>query len=171
MRAWLARPAERQHAQTLSSLRESGNPVRNILFLCYGNICRSPVAEKVAQRLMPGVEVTSAGFYPEEGRQTPEHVQLAAKSIGIDLSAWSSRRVTRAMVRHADLGVLFDLYNFRDYRREFPEDQNKLVLLGLFLNPPRRTITDPYNKSSSETLEVVKLIETAVAALARQIPL
>ena len=169
MRLWLAGPAERQHTKTLSVLRDAGKPARRILFLCYGNICRSPVAEKVALRLMPEVGVTSAGSYPKENRLTPEHVQVAAKSIGVDLSGWSSRKVNREMVQRADVVVLLDLYNFRDYRREFPKDQNKALFLGLFLDPPQLAITDPYNKSADETLRIVKLIEAGVTGLARQI--
>jgi protein-tyrosine phosphatase len=169
IRLWLAGPAERQHTATLRTLRESRRPVRKILFLCYGNICRSPVAERVAQRLMPGMEVISAGFYPTERRNTPAQVQAAARSIGVDLSAWSSRRVTQEMVRSADLLVISDLYNFRQLRREFPESQHKVLFLGLFLDPPQLAIADPYNKSDKETLRIVRLIEAAVSAFARQI--
>jgi protein-tyrosine phosphatase len=169
MRWWLAGPAERHHIETLRAWRDSGRPGRKILFLCYGNICRSPVAEKVAERLMPGMKIASAGFFPTEKRKTPGNVQSAAKSIGVDLSTWSSRRVDQEMVHSADLVVLLDLYNFRDYRREFPDDLNKVLFLGRFLDPPQLTITDPYDKSADETLRIIKLIEEGVAGLARQI--
>ena len=75
------------------------------------------------------------------------------------------------MVQRADLVVLSDLYNFRDYRREFSGDQNKVLFLGLFLNPPQLAITDPYNQSADETIHIVKIIEAAVAGLAREIAL
>ena len=168
MRLWFAEPARHQHARTLQSFRDSGKQPRNILFLCYGNICRSPVAEKLCQRLMPRADVTSAGFYPQERRTTPTNVQRAAQTIGVDLSAWSSRRVSQELVDRSDLVVLLDLRNFRDYRRAFPSNENKVSFLGLFLDPPQVDITDPYDKSDSETLGIMRLIETATRALARQ---
>ncbi len=73
------------------------------------------------------------------------------------------------MVERADLVALFDLRNFRDFRREFPNAQAKVVFLGLCLDPPQLEITDPYNKPADETLRIVKQIEAAVARLARQI--
>ena len=168
MRLRLAEPARRQHERTLRVLKESGKPPKSVLFLCYGNICRSPVAEKLAQRLMPAAHITSAGFYPRENRPTPRNVQEAARSIGIDVTAWSSRRVSREMVDHADLVVILDLKNFRNFRREFPDDQGKVAFLGLFLNPPQLDITDPYNLADDETLQIVRLVENAIQELARQ---
>jgi protein-tyrosine phosphatase len=161
--------AERQHSETLSAFRQSGNPVEKILFLCYGNICRSPVAERLAVRRLPAAEVSSAGFYEHEGRSTPADIQVVAKSLGIDLSNWASRRVTREMVRRADLVILMDLQNFRDFRREFSSDQNKVIFLGLLLDPPQLMIPDPYDKTAPEIVRVIKQIEAGVAALAKHI--
>jgi protein-tyrosine phosphatase len=161
-------PARRAHARTLQSFRDAGKPPQKILFLCYGNICRSPVAEKLGQRLLPGAMVTSAGFYPEENRHSPANVQRAAQALGLDLSSWASRRVSKKMVNAADLIVLHDLKNFRDFRREFPNDLHKVVLLGMLLDPPQNDITDPYDKPDGETLEILRQIEAATQAFARQ---
>jgi protein-tyrosine phosphatase len=169
LRLRLAGWAERQHRETLDAIRRSGRPVGKLLFLCYGNICRSPIAEKVAKRLLPEAEVSSAGFYSQEGRSTPDLVQRAAGSLGIDLTDWASRRVTGEMVRRADLVVLMDLYNFRDFRREFPSDQNKIVFLGLLLEPPQLMINDPYGKPLPEILNIITEISKGVTELARRI--
>jgi protein-tyrosine-phosphatase len=169
LRLRLSGMAERRHRETLDAIRQSGRPVGKLLFLCYGNICRSPVAEKLAKRLLPEAEVSSAGFYNQEGRSTPDIVQHAARSRGIDLGNWASRRVTGEMVRRVDLVVLMDLYNFRDFRREFPSDQNKVVFLGLLLEPPRLMIDDPYGKPLPEILNIITQIGKGVTALARRI--
>ena len=118
---------------------------------------------------MPDANVTSAGFYPEEHRQTPPNVQLAAQTLGVDLSAWSSRRVSQVLVDRSDLVVLLDLRNFRDYRPAFPNDLRKIVFLGLFLDTPQIDIADPYDKPQSETLEIVRLIDAAVTSMVRQL--
>ena len=161
--------AETQHRKTLDQIRLSGKQVEKILFLCYGNICRSPMAEKLAMRLLPKVEVSSAGFYDREGRSAPNEIQSAAKSLGINLSDWASKRVTREMVQRADLVVLMDLYNFRDYRREFSGEQTKVLFLGMLLDPPQLGITDPYGKAPDEIARILSEIETGVTALAKQI--
>jgi protein-tyrosine phosphatase len=146
-----------------------GKPIEKILFLCYGNICRSPMAEKLAMRLLPKLEVSSAGFYDTEGRSTPNEIQSAAKSLGINLSDWASKRVTRQMVQHADLVVLMDLCNFRDFRREFPGEQVNVLFLGMLLDPPQLGITDPYGKAPDEIGRILSEIEAGVTALAKQI--
>jgi protein-tyrosine-phosphatase len=167
-RFFLEGPARRVHARTLQSFRDAGKPPQNILFLCYGNICRSPVAEKLGQRLLPGAIVTSAGFDPAVNRRAPSNVQRAAQALNLDLSSSASRRVDQALVDAADLVVLHDLRNFRDFRRDFPSNLHKVVLLGMLLDPPRNEITDPYDKPDRETLEILRQIEAAIQALARQ---
>jgi protein-tyrosine-phosphatase len=167
MRLWLEGPARRLHARTLQSIRESGKTPQKILFLCYGNICRSPVAEKFGQRMMPSAKVTSAGFYPEVNRLSPSNVQRAAQTLGIDLSSWSSRRADADLVAAADLIVLHDLKNFLSFRNEFPTHLQKVVFLGLFLEPPQTSITDPYGKPDHETLEILRQIESAIQAMTR----
>lgn len=167
-RLWLGGPARRLHASNLQTFRDKGQSPRKILFLCYGNICRSPVAEKLFQRLMPAAEVISAGFDAEEERSSPPNVQRAAQALGVDLSSWSSRRVDQKSVDAAELIVLHDLRNFRDFRRDYPSAQPKILFLGLVLDPPQIEITDPYEKSDNETIEVMRQIEIATQALARQ---
>ena len=168
MHLWLEGPARHLHARNLQSFRDAGKPPQKILFLCYGNICRSPVAEKLGQQCMAAATVTSAGFYPEENRRSPSNVQRAAQILGVDLTAWSSRRVNKTLVDAADIIALHDLKNFRNFRREFPNDLHKVVLLGMLLDPPRIDITDPYEKPDGETLEILRQIEAAIQALARQ---
>jgi protein-tyrosine phosphatase len=164
---WLESPARRQHARTLQALRDSGQSPQRVLFLCYGNICRSPAAEQFARRLMPGKTISSAGFYPEAHRPSPSNVQRAAQTLGIDLSSWSSRRADPAMVKGADLIVLHDLKNFLSFKNEFPDELGKVVFLGLFLDPPQISITDPYGKPDGETLAILRQIESAVQNMAR----
>jgi len=117
---------------------------------------------------MPQTRVTSAGFYPQENRPCPPNVQRAAQKIGTNLASWSSRLVTQEMVNDSDLIVLLDLKNYWRFRRAFPRGLHKIAFLGLFLDDPKLEIADPYGKPDEETLEIVRLIEAAATALARQ---
>ncbi len=167
LRFWLKRLAIRQQANTLDSIRLSGRQVEKVLFLCFGNICRSPFAERYAAKLIPGIEILSAGFYAQEKRSSPEDLQLAARRLGVNLADWASKRVTQDMVNKADLIVLMDLRNYRDFRHTFPQNQVKVVFLGLFLDPPKVEISDPYGKASDEMTRILMQIEEGISALAK----
>ncbi|MGB0653282.1 MAG: hypothetical protein ACPGQL_08800 [Thermoplasmatota archaeon] len=121
-------------------------PGQNVLFLCWGNICRSPFAHRYAARAWPDVTVGGGGTYPQEGRRTPREGQAAARAgWGIDLGDHGSHIVTAAEMAVADHVFVFDAKNVGDLGALFPDDAHKLRLLGPF-DPadPDPTITDPY---------------------------
>ncbi len=165
----LGRAAVKHHAENLAAFERAAEPPRKILFLCYGNICRSPVAEHLARQLLPRAEVGSAGFFEPTGRRTPPHIHEACQSLGLSLPPGSSKRVSAEMVETFDLVVLHDLENYQMYAREFPRALDKMLLLGMFLDPPQPNIKDPYISDSEETLAIVKQIRNAVTALAVQV--
>jgi protein-tyrosine-phosphatase/predicted ATP-grasp superfamily ATP-dependent carboligase len=133
----------RSHRALLQRLAAAGGPGK-ILFLCYGNICRSPLAAKLAEQRLNGVAIESAGFHENAGRSSPEKMLRIGNTFGLDLSAHRSGRITRDMLSSADLVVAMDLENLKSLRREFPEIQARTTLLGLFGNPPTVEIADPY---------------------------
>jgi len=106
----------------------------HILFLCLGNICRSPLAERYARRLLQAagedVEVDSAGFVAREGRRSPPDAVAAAARHGVDLSDHRSRRVRRAGVEASDVVFLMDVRNYRDFGRTFDPVDVEVYFLG-----------------------------------------
>ncbi len=165
----LGRSAVKQHAATLAALEGGARPARKLLFLCYGNICRSPVAEALARQWLPQVEVASAGFFEPTGRRTPPHIHEACRELGLSLPPGSSKRVNAEMVRGADLVLLHDLENYQHYKREFPDYLERMLLLGMFLDPPQPAIKDPYISDSEETLAILRQIRDAIAGLAAKV--
>jgi len=162
----LGRSAVKQHAATLAALEGGAHPPRKLLFLCYGNICRSPVAEALARQALPHLEIASAGFFEPTGRRTPAHIHDACRSLGLSLPPGSSKRVNADMVRAFDLVVLHDLENYQMFAGEFPDALDKMLLLGMFLDPPQPNISDPYISDPEETLAILRQIRDAVARLA-----
>ena len=159
--------AVKRHAATLAALENATTPPRKILFLCYGNICRSPVAEELARQSLPQMEVASAGFFEPTGRHTPPHIHDACRSLGLSLPTGASKRVTADMVRSSELVVLHDLENYQMFSSEFPGFLDRMLLLGMFLDPPQPAIKDPYISDPEETLAIVQHIRDAVARLSQ----
>jgi protein-tyrosine phosphatase len=144
---WVRRSKKQAALRSLASARQ-------ILFLCYGNICRSPFAERVARRLLPeSVTTLSAGVYPETGRSSPAEAQRAAQELGFELDDHRSGLVTPTMLREADLILVFDASNYRDV---LEHDRNLLrrthFLGNLDLSGPLQ-IADPWGKSDEAFLQ------------------
>jgi protein-tyrosine phosphatase len=79
-----------------------------VLFVCTGNICRSPTAEALARRELaryPGapIQLSSAGSHALEGNPAASRSMLAASSRGASLERHFARELTRRRVRAADL--------------------------------------------------------------------
>lgn len=146
----------------------------HVLFLCFGNICRSPLAERylrarLAERGFDSVTVSSSGFFRREDRSSPETAVDAASDLGVDLSPHRSDRVTERQIQEADLILLMDVRNYYQLRREFDADG---YFLGAFTDGDVE-ISDPYGTSydAFQTVygEVTAAVDAFVDALAEQI--
>jgi protein-tyrosine-phosphatase len=147
---------------------------RRVLFVCYGNICRSAYAEALGRSLLPGREVRSAGFHRKTGRPSPATLAAEAARDGVDLSAHRSRLLDREMVDWADLILVMDLDNAARLREAFPAAAGKALLLGAFERPASgagvlargdETIDDPYQFDAERTRETLQAIRHAVEGL------
>lgn len=98
----------------------------SILFLCLGNICRSPLAERYARKQFESSSiddfgVSSAGHHPKEGRPSPEPAIEVARRFGVDLEPHRSQRLTEAILTRADIVVVMDTQNYCWLRRNTPQ--------------------------------------------------
>jgi protein-tyrosine-phosphatase len=122
---------------------------QRLLFLCHGNICRSPYAAHAVRALLPEglrerVSVESAGFVGPD-RPPPAEALKAALARGVDLGAHRSKLVTREQIERADLVVVMDGSQPSRLRQESPALRAPVVMLG-DLDPDRRqrrSIQDP----------------------------
>ncbi len=155
----------RHHRNVLRRVKAAGRP-RKILFLCYGNICRSPLAAALAEKRLSGVTIDSAGFHEQTGRSCPQKILRIGKSFGIDLSNHRSARVTREGLATADLVIAMDVENLNCVRQEFPEMANRTTLLGLFGTPETLAIADPYRADEAATNKICEQIRQGIEGLA-----
>jgi glycine hydroxymethyltransferase len=79
--------------------------MKTILFICTGNVCRSPMAEALFRRATDGrgaFRVLSAGLGAVDGQPPTAHSVTAMRELGVDISAQRSRALTAELVRQAD---------------------------------------------------------------------
>jgi protein-tyrosine phosphatase len=146
-----------RHKALLRRLKVAGGPCK-IVFVCYGNICRSPLAAALAKQRLSGVTIDSVGFHDQTGRSCPEKILRIANSFGIDLSRHRSARATRDQLANADLVIAMDLQNIDLVIKEFPEIADRTTLLGLFGTPEILAIADPYLVDQSATERICEQV-------------
>lgn len=145
LRARLLHPRYRD--RSIRTLR--GKPVREILVLCHGNICRSPYAEgvlrrKLAERGRTDVTIRSAGFVGPD-RPSPAEALTVASELGVDLSSHRSQLITGTALKSADLVVVMSPEQSLDVRWRGVLPDSVLVLGDLDPDPiDSRTIRDPW---------------------------
>lgn len=132
-RARLAAGVDRRPLAPDDALRGLADDAR-VLFVCLGNICRSPMAERYAARRVAAagadVDVASAGFVEREGRSSPDAAVEVAAEFGVDLSAHRSTHVTRGLLAESDLVFVMDADNYRRLRSRFPDAVDRAYFLG-----------------------------------------
>jgi protein-tyrosine phosphatase len=144
-----------------------------ILFVCLGNICRSPTAEGVMRRLVADagleaeIEVASAGTGGwHVGHPPDERATSAAATRGIEL-AGEARRVSPADFEDFDMLIAMDRSN-RDALLDVApnaEAQKRVFLLREFGEGVERDVPDPYYGGDDGFEEVLDLVERSCAAL------
>jgi protein-tyrosine phosphatase len=147
---------------------------QSVLFVCLGNICRSPTAEGVFRHLLKQaapqlqVEVDSAGTADYHVGDPPDpRSQRAALRRGIDLSAARARQVTTGDFARFDLILAMDRDNLRALEAMRPKDSRARVQLFLEYAPElgRLDVPDPYYRDASGFEEVLDLAAAASRGL------
>lgn len=147
-----------------------GRPLNHILFLCYGNIIRSPFAEcywnsRIPNNSLNRPTVTSAGFHPRSGRNTPAWIIDLAAEHKVDLTSHHSRVLTKEDVESADVILVMDRKNYQDLMTQYPTVKDKLYFLGLFSDDNQVEITDPYNGSTDDARKCLQRLAKSLDGL------
>jgi protein-tyrosine-phosphatase len=163
-----------EHESRLRRPRYFEMPPRRVLFVCYGNICRSPFAAEYwngrlrerAPTLPPAV---SAGLHPVPGRRTPDYLTEAAQVYDVDLRRHESRVVLRSDVDSADAIFAMDRMNYRSLMRQFPDVKDRTYFLGLFGDTGDSEIGDPYNKGKASARACCDQLVSSLEGLSAKI--
>ena len=147
---------------------------RRVLFVCMGNICRSPTAEGVFRKLLAerapelDVEIDSAGTHGfHDGGPPDPRACRAAERRGVDLKPLRARRVTERDFERFELVLAMDEQNLEFLLELCPVEYRPRVRLLLEFAPhlERREVPDPYYGGSTGFEFVLDLVEEAAAGL------
>jgi protein-tyrosine phosphatase len=145
-----------------------------ILFVCLGNICRSPTAEAVLRALAArdapdlGLEVDSAGTAGYHLGEPPDpRMRAAAARRGYDLTALRARTVEPGDFDRFDLILAMDRENLAVLRRRAPDGARERLRLFLEFAPhgEPQEVPDPYYGGPNGFEEVLDLVEAAARGL------
>jgi protein-tyrosine phosphatase len=146
--------------------------IRSILFICLGNICRSPLVESVARLHLAeaslDIDVASCGTGGwHAGEQADPRMRAVATKAGYELERHRARQLRVDDFDRYDLLLAMDSNNLRDVRRMAHDDAHGRM--ALFLEwagvAPPRNFPDPYNEELVAFTRSVALAERGVRGL------
>jgi protein-tyrosine-phosphatase len=151
----------------------------DVLVVCTGNVCRSPMAvailrRRLAEQGVTGVEVSSAGTAPWDGAPASEGSYLISLEHGLDLSSHRARQLTTDLVADADLVLGMGLHHVE--RVEQLGGAGKAHLLGAFAGESgdAAEVADPFGGELEDYRatydRLVTLIEAALPRLLAERP-
>jgi protein-tyrosine phosphatase len=116
-----------------------------ILIVCVGNICRSPSAERILQKLMPIKEVNSAGIATLLAHNIEPNAAKLLAANNYNSESHCAKQVTSQMINDADLVLVMERKHQRLLMQSYPSASGKIMLLGKWSD--NQEIHDPYRKS------------------------
>ena len=146
----------------------------NILFVCMGNICRSPSAEGFFAAALDQspfkelVSIDSAGTHSYHIGHSPDPraVETAAK-FGVDIAHLRARKVRTADFHDFDLIIAMDRSNLEDLRYQQPPESKAHLTMMMTYHPEQHPneVPDPYYGGIDGFTYMCKLLESATAGL------
>jgi protein-tyrosine phosphatase len=150
-----------------------------VLFVCLGNICRSPIAEGVLRQkvqqagLSDLIHVASAGTGDWHVGEAPDHrMTAAAQRRGVDISHQRAQQVGLRHLAEYDLVLVMDQQNLENTRRLDPEGAHhpRIRLFREFdPSPGDRQVPDPYYGGKDGFDHVLDIVERTSEALLREL--
>lgn len=132
-----------------------------ILFVCTGNICRSPMAEGLLKKTRGDFSVSSAGVSALVGHEPSLEALEVMQEYDIDISGHVARQVDSGMIRDADLILTMGRRHKEWIKNRYPEADGKIFTLKEYAGIGT-DVQDPYGMSKEFYQEIAHEIATAL---------
>lgn len=141
-----------------------------VIFVCWGNICRSPMGERVARRAFAdahlAASLSSAGVSDEErGHPIDRRAARVLAAHGYDAAGHRAHQITRAEIDAADLIVAFEPLHVERMLRLAPDAANIALLTDFIPNSTTDTVDDPWYGGIEGFETTLELVEAAMPAI------
>jgi protein-tyrosine phosphatase len=133
--------------------------VNSILIVCEGNICRSPMAEALANELFPQLHVGSAGLNALIGNKADPFARSVVTERGLCLEKHVARQLSWSMVRAADMILVMSAEQKKRVEETYRFATGRTYRVGHF---QQIDVDDPYQKSKAEFEEAFASIEASL---------
>lgn len=138
----------------------------DILVVCAGNICRSPMGEGLLKAHLPHKKVHSAGLIAMVNHPADPLAIACMDEIGVDISAHRARQITQAMVKQADLVLVMSTEQVRSIEQQWPFAKGKTFRIGHWNNA---SVPDPYRHPKEAFEHARALLVDGVSAWLKRI--
>ncbi len=140
---------------------------QKILVVCVGNICRSPVGERLLAAKLPQLTITSAGIGALVGHGADETMSAVAQARGLSLDRHQARQFTAQMGGEADLILVMEPGHRREILRASPQLGGRVMLFDQWNGA--RGIADPYRHKADVHEQIFTELTSAADAWAARL--
>jgi protein-tyrosine phosphatase len=137
--------------------------VKRLVFVCHGNICRSPLAEAVARK--HNLAATSFGLDTRGGAPADPRAVVWAKNNGYDLDQHITLRIDQYVPQEGDLLIGMEPKHVQQLKEVFAEKPVQITLAGLWLSKSLAYLHDPYNSNPQYFDHCEALVNSTVLQL------